>query len=77
MEELIAQLKTFLGSRISEIVRTGAAEIDLVVEENEDIEALSADLQSNIVALVGQNTLAKINLISADGEVKASFPLNQ
>ncbi|GAA4205359.1 hypothetical protein GCM10022289_24640 [Pedobacter jeongneungensis] len=77
MEELIRQLKTFLGNSARAIKVKGPAEIDIVVNENENIEALLARLQAHIIEIVDENTLGKINLVSPDGELKESFSLNQ
>lgn len=77
MEELIAQLSAFLGNRVMAIESKGPAEIDIAVAESEDIAALSSDLQAHIVEIVDENSLAKINFVLSDGQVKDSFSLNQ
>lgn len=77
MEELIRHLKDFLGNRVEAVNVKGPAEIDVIVNEKEDVESLSASLKSHIIDIVDENTLAKINLVSASGKVEDSFSLNQ
>lgn len=77
MEELIAQLKVFLGKRVRTIGIKGPAEINIIVAENENAAALSAELQQYVAEIVDANSLAKINVISPDGNVTDSFSLNQ
>jgi hypothetical protein len=77
MEELVRALRAFLGRRAKDIEIKGPAEINITAAENEDVVALSAELQSHVVEIVDGNILAKINIIPSDGGEKDSFSLNQ
>jgi len=46
MEELIAEIKSFLGERIQEAAVKGPAGINLVPAENEDPVTFAADLKA-------------------------------
>ncbi|QPH40019.1 hypothetical protein [Pedobacter endophyticus] len=77
MEELINQLKAFLGERAQRIEAKGAAEIDIVVTEGYKIDQLALELEEQIINLVSEDTLAKINLLDQSKTVIRSFSLNQ
>ncbi|MGM9478101.1 hypothetical protein ACS5PU_16870 [Pedobacter sp. GSP4] len=77
MEELIVQLKAFLRRRIGRIEIKGAAEINLVLAENENPVTRSAELKAHVIEIIDESTLAKINLLSSSGGVLDSFSLNQ
>ena len=77
MEELISKLKAFLGERAQRIEAKGAAEIDIVVTEGYEIDQLALELEEQIINLVSEDTLAKINLLDQSKTVIRSFSLNQ
>ncbi|AZI27411.1 MAG: hypothetical protein EOO20_14775 [Chryseobacterium sp.] len=77
MEELINQLKSFLGNRVEAVRAKGPAELEIVIGEMEDVERLSSELKAHIVELVDENTLAKIDFVTAEGKEIDSFSLTQ
>ena len=77
MEELINQLKKYLGNRVEEVRSKGPAEVEIVIGEMEDIDQLSAGLKAHIVEIVDEITLAKIDFVTPEGKELYSFALNQ
>ncbi|WP_231424138.1 MULTISPECIES: hypothetical protein [Pedobacter] len=77
MEELINQLKEYLGSRIEDVRRKGAAELEIVIGEMEDVDQLSTNLKAHILEIVDQDTIAKIDFVTPDGKELYSFSLAQ
>lgn len=77
MEKLIEQLKAFLGNRIMDLKIKGPAEVDILIGDKQPLEPLASELRSHIIEIVDENTLAKINLVRADGTLADSFSLNQ
>ncbi|MDQ0965200.1 hypothetical protein QFZ20_000603 [Flavobacterium sp. W4I14] len=77
MEKLIEQLKAFLGNRIMDLKVKGPAEVDMLIDDEQPLEPLASELRSHVIEIVDKNTLAKINLVRADGTLADSFSLNQ
>lgn len=77
MNELIEQLKEYLGTRVEDVRRKDTAELEIVIGEMEDVEALAADIKQHILEIVDENTLGKINFVTPDGEEVYSFSLTQ
>ena len=77
MEKLIEQLKAFLGNRIMDLKVKGPAEVDILIADKQPLEPLASELRNHIIEIVDKNTLAKINLVRADGTLADSFSLNQ
>jgi hypothetical protein len=77
MEKLIEQLKAFLGNRIMDMKIKGPAEVDILIDDEQPLEPLASELRNHIIEIVDENTLAKINLVRADGTLADSFSLNQ
>jgi len=77
MEELINQLREFLGARVENVQRKGPAELEIIIGEMEDVEQLSTQLKTHIMELANQNTLAKIDFVTPDGKELYSFSLSQ
>lgn len=77
MENLIEQLKAFLGNIIMDLKIKGPAEVDILIDDEQPLEPLAAELRNHIIEIVDENTLAKINLVRADGTLADSFSLNQ
>lgn len=77
MEELINQLKKYLGNRVEEVRSKGLAEVEIVIGEMEDVDQLSADLKTHIGGIVDEITLAKIDFVTPEGKELYSFALNQ
>ena len=64
MEELTMELKAVLSSLIRGTAIKGPAEINLLMAENEEPVRSTAVLNAHIVEIIGELTLAKINLVS-------------
>lgn len=77
MEELVNQLKDFLGNRVEGVRQKGPAELEIVIGEMENVERLSAEIKAHILELVDENTLAKINFVTTEGKEIDSFSLTQ
>lgn len=77
MEQLIEQLKAFLGNRITDLKIKGPAEVDILIDVKQPVEPLASELRNHIIEIVDENTLAKINFVRADGTLADSFSLNQ
>ena len=77
MEELINQIKAFLGNRVEDVRQKGVAELEIVIGEMEDVERLSAELKVHILELVDKNTLAKIDFVTDEGKEIDSFSITQ
>lgn len=77
MEELINQIKAFLGNRVEDVRQKGEAELEIVIGEMEDVERLSAELKAHILELVDENTLAKIDFVTDEGKEVESFSITQ
>lgn len=77
MEELMNQIKAFLGNRAKNIFKKGPAEIEVVVNKGENAQQLSAHLKEHIIALVSEDAIAKISFVDQSGEITDSFSLNQ
>ncbi|MCX2475021.1 hypothetical protein OQZ33_11825 [Pedobacter sp. MC2016-05] len=77
MEELINQLKKYLGNRVEEVRSKGPAEVEIVIGEMEDVDQISTDLKTHIGGIVDGITLAKIDFVTPEGKELYSFALNQ
>lgn len=77
MEELMNQIKLFLGNSAKNIFKKGPAEVEVVVNEGENGQQLSGNLKEHIVDLVDEDVIAKISFVDQSGNVIDSFSLNQ
>lgn len=77
MEELVNQLKSFLGDKALHIFKKGPAEVEVQVRDVENVEQLSSDLKAHIVELADTTTIAQINIVDANGNQLDQFALNQ
>ncbi|OWK69684.1 hypothetical protein [Pedobacter sp. AJM] len=77
MEELMNQVKSFLGSKAQNIFKKGPAEIEIKVKEGVDAQKLAEDLKQHIVALISEDTIAMISLVDHREMPVDHFSLNQ
>lgn len=77
MEELINQLKSFLGDKALHIFKKGPAEVEVQIKGGENIEQLSVELKAHIVDLVDETTIAQIDIVDEKGNQVDHFALNQ
>jgi hypothetical protein len=75
MEELINQIKLYLGNSAENVFKKGPAEIEVVVDK--DGQQLSENLKAHILDLVNEDTIAEISFVDPSGNLIDSFSLNQ
>lgn len=54
MENLIEQLKAFLGNRIMDLKIKGPAEVDILIDDEQPLEPLAAELRNHIIEIVDE-----------------------
>jgi len=77
MDELINHLKEFLGNKVEDVRKKDIPELEIVIGEMEDVEGLAAEIKAEILHLVNETTLAKIDFVTPDGGEIYSFSLTQ
>ncbi|MFW0718615.1 hypothetical protein [Pedobacter sp. N23S346] len=77
MEELMNQIKAFLGNSAKNIFKKGPAEIEVVVNKGENAQQISEHLKEHIITMISEDAIAKISFVDQSGNVIDSFSLNQ
>jgi hypothetical protein len=77
MENIIQKINQKYGVEVDQIKKIGQAEIAIYLEQSIDTTAFAQKLQDNLLDIIDDLSIVKINIIDANGIMIDSFSSNQ
>lgn len=77
MENIIQKITQQYGSEVNYIKKIGTAEIAVQLKKDVNTTNFAQKLQDNLVDIIDDLTIVKVNVIDANGNLIESFSSNQ
>lgn len=77
MENIIQKITQQYSAEVAHIKAVGRAEISISLKKEVDPTDFAQNLQDNLLAIIDDLSIVKINIIDANGTLTGSFSSNQ